>query len=221
MSMRIERDMTDAAISNPTRAPQITGRIGPNAIIRMAEAIERHEGNDAARRMLQAAGLGAYIAARPENMVDEREVIRLHRVVRAEYGATRADLLSRVAGLATGDYLLANRIPKPVQTLLKLLPARLAAHVLVTAIGKHAWTFCGSGRFEAAFGPIGSGRLRLAVIDGPLSRGVRSSTPVCAYYAATFERLFRALVHRRVTVEEIECQAAGGSACVFEVRWRQ
>lgn len=213
--------MTDALLSSTPTAPTIAGRIGPNAIIRMAEAIERHEGDGAARRMLEAAGLGAYVASRPDRMVDEREVIRLHRVVRTEYGAARADLLSRAAGLATGDYLLANRIPKPVQAVLKLLPARLAAHVLVAAIGKHAWTFCGSGRFEAAFAPVGSGRLRLAVIDGPLSRGVRSLTPVCTYYAATFERLFRELVHRRVTVEEIECQATGGAACVFEVRWRQ
>lgn len=212
--------MTDALLSSAPTAPSIAGRIGPNAIIRMAEAIERHEGADAARRMLEAAGLGAYVAARPDKMVDEREVIRLHKVVRTEYGAARADLLSRAAGLATGDYLLANRIPKLVQAVLKFLPARLAAHVLVSAIGKHAWTFCGSGRFKAVFGPVGSGRLRLAVIDGPLSRGVRSPTPVCTYYAATFERLFRELVHRRVTVEEIECQATGGSACVFEVRWR-
>jgi divinyl protochlorophyllide a 8-vinyl-reductase len=210
--------MSDALLSDD---PALAGRIGPNAIIRMAEAIERHEGEDAARRMLQAAGLGAYVGHLPDHMVDEREVIRLHREVRSAFGAQRADLLSRAAGLSTGAYLLANRIPKPVQAVLKRLPAAIAARVLVSAIAKHAWTFCGSGQFGATFGPLGSGWVRLRVVDGPLSRGVRSPTPVCTYYAATFERLFRELVHRRVTVSEIECQATGGSACVFEVRWRR
>jgi divinyl protochlorophyllide a 8-vinyl-reductase len=42
---------------------------------------------------------------------------------------------------------------------------------------------------------------------------------LCDYYAATFERLFQALVDRGALVTETECEANGGSACNFEVRW--
>ncbi|WP_235823343.1 4-vinyl reductase [Azohydromonas sediminis] len=43
--------------------------------------------------------------------------------------------------------------------------------------------------------------------------------PACDFYAATFERLFRALVHPRASVAETACEACGDDACRFEVRW--
>jgi divinyl protochlorophyllide a 8-vinyl-reductase len=62
-------------------------------------------------------------------------------VLRADLGPAMAAEVARDAGLRTADYLLANRIPKPVQVLLKHLPAPLAARVLLSAIRRHAWTF--------------------------------------------------------------------------------
>ncbi len=44
-----------------------------------------------------------------------------------------------------------------------------------------------------------------------------ATAPLCDYYAATFERLFRALVHPRAVVVETACEACGADAC----RWRK
>jgi divinyl protochlorophyllide a 8-vinyl-reductase len=148
-------------------------------------------------------------------MVDEREVAALHRALREAFDTEHARRLSRSAGERTGAYLLAHRIPRPVQVLLRRLPAALAARVLLSAIRRHAWTFAGSGRFSAR-----SGRpLRLAIAGNPMCRGVLSAAPACEYYAATFERLFRELVHPRARVVEAACEAMGAPACRFEVRW--
>ena len=125
--------------------------------------------------------------------------------------------MAREAGQRTGDYLLAHRIPRPVQWLLKCLPPTLAARVLLAAIARHAWTFAGSGRFEV----LGYAPVRVSISGNPLARAVHADEPQCFYYAATFERLFRALVSRKSTVVETRCEAAGAAACIFEVRWSQ
>jgi divinyl protochlorophyllide a 8-vinyl-reductase len=96
-----------------------------------------------------------------------------------------------------------------------LLPAPLAARALLGAIGRHAWTFAGSGTFSAALHP----QPVLTIRGNPLCRGQRSGVPVCDYYAATFECLFRQLVHRHARVEETSCEACGADACRFVVRW--
>jgi divinyl protochlorophyllide a 8-vinyl-reductase len=190
-------------------------RIGPNAITRVAEALRADLGETATAGLFGLAGLSAYLEEPPEDMVDETEVTRLHRQLRETLGTEHASRVSRVAGTRTGDYLLARRIPKPVQALLKMLPAALASRVLLAAIRKHAWTFAGSGSFTVLAGrPV-----RLEIAGNPLCRGSTSAVPVCDYYAATFERLFRELVDRDAVVTEIACEATGAPACVFEVRW--
>lgn len=189
------------------------GRIGPNAVIRIAEAVDAVENRAATLRLFAGAGLGGYLAAPPAAMVPEDDVTALHRRLRSELGATRAVSVSWIAGVRTADYLLANRIPVPVQPLLRLLPARLAAFVLLKAIGAHAWTFAGSGRFSWTMGrPI-----TLIFADCPLCRDQRAPAPCCHYYAATFERLFRVLIDGEARVTETHCIAAGADACRFEI----
>ncbi|GAB0147409.1 MULTISPECIES: bacteriochlorophyll 4-vinyl reductase [Marichromatium] len=191
------------------------GRVGPNAIIRIAEALESFEGRERVEALLEAAGLAHYLDAMPETMVDEREVTRLHVALRELIGVEGAKAVSRDAGVRTGDYLLARRIPRPAQRLLKILPAPLASRVLMTAIRRNAWTFAGSGRFEAlpAYPP------RFIIEDGPICAGARAEHPLCDFYAGTFERLYRKLVQREARVTETACQAKGAETCVFEVRW--
>jgi divinyl protochlorophyllide a 8-vinyl-reductase len=138
--------------------------------------------------------------------------------MRAELGIPRARALSRTAGRTTGDYLLANRIPGPARWLLPKLPAALAARLLLKAIAGHAWTFCGSGAFSYVLG-AGQTPLRVSIADCATCRGEQASQPLCDYYAATFERLFGALVHPRSQVSEVACSAMGAPACVFEIRW--
>ena len=191
------------------------GRIGPNAITRVAEVLPALLGDAGTRALFEAAGLGGYLSQPPEGMVDETEVARLHRVLRQQLGPAVAGQVARSAGMRTADYLLARRIPKPVQWLLKRLPPVLAARVLLQAIGRHAWTFAGSGQFHAVAGRP----CVLTIRDNPLCRGVASAHPACDFYSATFERLFQVLVHPATQVVEAQCEARGDPVCRFELRW--
>jgi divinyl protochlorophyllide a 8-vinyl-reductase len=214
-------------------SPQAEGRIGPNAVTRLGEALDELAGAAATDAVFGAAGLLRYRQAPPSTMVDEAVVTALHAALRNSLAPADAATVARRAGALTGDYLLANRIPAPVRALLRALPAAWAARLLVRAMAQHAWTFAGSGAFSAVVcsgrsGPVviarpvvGSGRprMRLAVSSCPLCRGSSAPAPICDYFAATFERLFTALVSSSATVRETDCQATGSSACRFEVSW--
>jgi divinyl protochlorophyllide a 8-vinyl-reductase len=189
--------------------------IGPNAITRVAEALLPRVGDAATAAIFGRAGLLPYLARPPQRMVDEAEVRRLHRALHATLGAAAAREVAREAGRRTGDYLLRHRIPRVAQTVLKRLPAPLAARVLLAAVRRHAWTFAGSGEFEAHAGrPV-----RLTIRHNPLCRELRLAEPGCDFYAATFERLFRVLVHPAIRAVETDCEACGDPACRFELRW--
>ncbi|OYW54369.1 MAG: bacteriochlorophyll 4-vinyl reductase [Hyphomicrobium sp. 32-62-53] len=189
-------------------------RIGPNAIIQLSAAVTARLGNEARDALFRRAGLQRYLRAMPENMVDEAEVIALHRALRASVTAEAARDLFYEAGLLTGDYILANRIPKPAQVILKLLPRGLATRALTAAIGKHAWTFAGSGSFRA----VSTQPLVLEIANSPLCRGETADTPLCDYYAGTFTRLYRTLADAETDIRETSCGAVAGGACRFEDR---
>ncbi|ALK08562.1 bacteriochlorophyll 4-vinyl reductase [Blastochloris viridis] len=190
-------------------------RIGPNSITRVAEALETDVGRDETVALFQSVGLEGYLASPPNHMVDDREVMLLHQALRSTLGLERAREIAREAGRTTGDYLLAHRIPRGVQILLKMLPPSPAARLLMAAIRRNAWTFTGGGAFHIMSGSP----LRFTIAGGPISRGATSDVPVCDYYASTFQRLFQVLVSPAATVVEIACEALGDPACVFEVRW--
>jgi divinyl protochlorophyllide a 8-vinyl-reductase len=191
------------------------GRIGPNAITRVAEVLPARVGSVATRALFERAGLLHHLQRPPETMVEETEVRRLHGALREQLGAAGAREVALAAGRRTGDYLLGHRIPKPVQALLKLLPAPLAARVLLAAIRRNSWTFAGSGQFEARPGsPV-----LLTIRHNPLCKDLVTETPACDFYAATFERLFAVLVHPRASVREVACESCGDPECRFEIRW--
>jgi divinyl protochlorophyllide a 8-vinyl-reductase len=196
-------------------ADAAVARIGPNAITQVAGALDRTLGATTTRRLFGLAGLDDYLVRLPETMVPETEVMRLHRVMRERLDSQTLADIARRAGLGTGDYLLAHRIPVPAQILLRLLPRPLAARALLAAITRHAWTFAGSGHFTCVPG----NPTVLTIADCPICRGTRAATPACDYYAATFERLFHRLVSRRAVVIETECAAMGASHCRFEIRY--
>lgn len=195
------------------------GRIGPNAITRVAQVLPARVGERATAALFEAAGLGGYLRQPPEQMVLEAEVRRLHETLRERLGPAAAGEVGRAAGSATGDYLLAHRIPRPLQAVLRRLPAWLAARVLLAAIRRNAWTFVGSGHFSATRpGPRDRG-VDLAIRANPLCVGQHAEVPACDFYAAVFERLFGALVHPQARVREVACEACGADACRFEIRW--
>ncbi len=191
------------------------GRIGPNAVTQVAAALVSRYGPVRTRDLFSSVGLTRYLDAPPHQMIDEREVIALHTAVREGLVENAVSAVNCDAGLATGDYLLAHRIPRPAQVVLRMLPARLAGALLLTAIRRHAWTFAGSGHFSAQ----GSKPILITIEDCPICRGAHTRAAACGYYTATFTRLFTRLVHPRARVRETACIARGDSACRFEVDW--
>lgn len=184
-------------------------RIGPNAILQLVPVLDRAIGEKARKSLFAEAGV---TLPPPESgMLPEIEVIRLHRGLYFWLPTIAPDLL-RQAGLATGDYILANRIPLPAKLLLRFMPAALAARLLAMAIAQHAWTFAGSGAFKVErFGP-----LTVSIGSNPLAVGFESG-PSCHWHTAVFERLFSELVWPRVHVAETACCALGNPECQFEI----
>jgi divinyl protochlorophyllide a 8-vinyl-reductase len=207
-------------------AAKLAGRIGPNAVTRLAEVLALRHGGSLVRVVFADAGLLRHLHHPPQQMVDVNEVRALHIATRSELGAAEAALVTREAGLRTARYLLHHRIPALLQMVLKRTPAMLAARVLLAAIRRHAWTFTGGGVFDAQVGKqrgaereTHAARVVITLTHNPLCRGLHLQAPACDFYAATFEGLFKALVHPRAVVQEVACEACGDSACRFEIRW--
>jgi divinyl protochlorophyllide a 8-vinyl-reductase len=191
-------------------------RVGPNAITRIAEALRSDHDEHLARAVFAAAGLSGWLDALPGAMVPEGDVAALHRALVAGLGEREARAVAASAGRRTAAYLLAHRIPGPVRLLLWLLPAGPSARLLMRAIGRHAWTFVGSGTFEATHGaPV-----IVTITGGPLRAAGAAAPSVAAYYAATFEALFRALVHPRTIVTARRRATEATASCAFALSWR-
>ena len=185
-------------------------KIGPNAILQLLPVLEAEGGRGLRDRMLAAAGLKA--PPSDAGMMDEGPAAAMHQALRRELPGRAAEL-ARAAGLATGDYILAHRIPKPAQALLRRLPVPVAAWLLTRAIAQHSWTFAGSGRFEV----LSTRPLSVRILDNPVVRGEVAEAPICHWHCAVFERLYTELVHPDYRVRETECCASGAPACVFEI----
>ncbi len=192
-----------------------SARIGPNAVTRVAEALTARDGPGACRTVFEAAGLAHHLDAPPTAMVDEADVAALHRALFDVLGAEEAAEVAWEAGRLTGLYLLAHRIPRPAQAILRHLRRPLAARILLKAIARHAWTFAGSGTFAHGFDP----GLWLRLDGSPVCRDIRTEAPACHYFAATFETVLAAMLGPRTRVVETDCAAAGAAACVFRVAW--
>lgn len=186
-------------------------RIGPNAILQTITVLDRIEGRSTRDLVMQRAGVAVPPAT--AGMLPEADCAAVHRALR-RFLPERADALLRQSGLATGDYILRHRIPRPVQFVLRVLPRAVAAHLLARAIRQHAWTFAGSGAFRVLPGKP----LTFELSNNPLIRGETSQGPMCHWHVAVFERLFSALVWRDVAVCETTCEAAGDATCRFEIR---
>ncbi len=182
-------------------------RIGPNAVIQTGQALSALFGDETARRFFDRAGIGHRYSDPPGTMLDEREPQRLFAVLcdtLSDWDATRVLV---EAGHRTGQYLLANRIPKPARRLLPHLPSAISARLLVRAISAHAWTFAGSGRFSGKVRGWGQPVVHLAIQENPLA------TPGCPWHGAVFERLFATLTATQVSVLHPRCQAKGNDCC--------
>jgi len=181
--------------------------VGPNAVIQLAAALRAAAGEGATLDVFSVANAVHVLDEPPGEMVDEAIPRRLFAATLSLLPGDEAAAILRDAGTRTADYLLANRIPRPVQALLKVMPDPLAARLLLAAIGKNAWTFAGSGTCTTSH----PGRAVIEIKDNPLA------TPHCSWHAGVFARLFGALVHARPAIRHPSCCAAGDPVCRFEI----
>lgn len=181
--------------------------VGPNAILQTVAALETRGGRALAERVLTHAGCAGYLSAPPEAMIPEAEAGLVLRALPACLPPAEARAVARDAGARTAAYILRHRIPRPAQLVLRALPARFAAPLLLRAMAAHAWTFAGSGRVTTRAGNPSC----LTIHANPLA------VPGCEWHCAVFEALFRALVSTRSEVREVACCARAARACVFVI----
>lgn len=189
-----------------------SGRIGPNALLQLVPVLEQAGGADLRDAVFADGGVFQIPAA--DAMIEEGPVAAVHQALRRRLPAD-APKLARVAGIRTADYILANRIPKPAQWLLRHLPPRLSGPLLARAIARNSWTFAGSGAFRV----VSTRPMVFEIVDNPVVRGESAPLPICDWHVAVFERLFSVLVDPKVRVTETECCACGSSACRFSLRF--
>ncbi len=192
-----------------------SGHIGPNAVIQLVAALKTLGETEAMERLFAQADRSAWIDSPPSSMIPASEAARLHVGLRDVLPAPRAEAALALAGRLTAEYLLAVRIPRPAQVVLKLLPARLAASVLMRAISANAWTFGGADGFSYT---VGSG-VEAVIRNNPLCEGLHAEAPACVWHAAVFETLFRALVSPATQARETSCCAQGNDSCHFQLIW--
>ncbi len=159
-------------------------------------------------RLLCDAGLGAYVPGDPVDMIDAAEVARFFATIRGLCGPTEADAILRQSGHLTGAYIIAHRIPRPAAVVLRGLPARWAAPILLRAIAAHAWTFAGAGRVTIQ----ASAPLSIDIADNPLA------TPGCPWHLGVLETLFGTLASKSVSLQHASCCARGDRSCLTEIR---
>ena len=181
------------------------GLVGPNAVIQLAEALRPVPG--AAERVFARAGFPRLLRQPPDAMIDETIPARLFEALWRDLPPAEAAAIAHEAGLRTGAYVLANRIPAFARVLLRALPRRLAAFLLLKAIHKNAWTFAGSGLCRVASGDPAF----VTIIGNPLVM------PGGAWHIGVFEALFRALVTRKVRVHHETTEVDGQTACRFRI----
>jgi divinyl protochlorophyllide a 8-vinyl-reductase len=188
---------------------EVGARIGPNAIIQTVHVLRDQYGTSEADALLERGGQAHLLHELPTTMVDEDEFHTLARALLEQIGPEQTAQVLYESGQRTADYLLAHRIPRPFQRLVKmpLLPRRVGLYLLLWAISKHAWTFVGSGAF------------RFAVTNRPTIRVTvthPSVMPVARFYGGTFAHLVYMLIDRQAIVQIDTSQPpSGGIECVY------
>lgn len=172
----------EARIRPGARRPAL---IGPNAVLQTVAVMEERLGHAETAAILADAQIEALPTG--EHMIPEAFALRLHRWA-ALHDPVGCFVIAEDAGVRTADYIIAQRIPRPAQWLLRHLPPRLAAPLLMQAITKHAWTFIGAGAFTA------SGGWRFAIDRTEANDVVPAPDSLFHWYAAVFTRLYRELV---------------------------
>lgn len=159
--------------------------IGPNAVLQAVTVMEERLGHAETLAILADAQIDLLPSG--ESMIPEMHALRLHRWL-ALHEPFGSFTIAEEAGSRTADYIIANRIPGPAVWLLRHLPARLAAPLLMAAIRKHAWTFIGAGVFAP------DGAWRFSIDRSATGDVIPPPESLFLWYAAVFTRLYQRLV---------------------------
>lgn len=159
------------------------GQIGPNAVVQLANAMRAESGAKAAERLFRRAGHADLLSNPPTAMMDECIPAKLFaQLWQDEPGQAAA--IAAEAGRRTADYVISNRIPQTAKLAMGLMPRRLAAYMLLSAICRNAWTFAGSGACAVSMSP----QPLISITDNPLRM------PECVWHTAVLKQMFRRLV---------------------------
>lgn len=169
--------------------------IGPHAVIHTAEVMREALGKEACDEILSTAQVSSLPTG--EHMIPEIDALRIHRWL-ALREPVDCFTIAQESAKRTADYIIANRIPALARWLLSVLPAGISAHLLMKAIGQHAWTFIGAGRFEPR------GAWAFAIDRSEANDLVMPPESLFHWYAEVFQRLYRRLIGK-----EFECQMCG------------
>lgn len=183
------------------------GVVGPNAVLQLIETLHASEHGEDIHAVFNRAGLVHYLAHPPLAMVSEEHALRLFKAVGRELSEERAREVLDDAGRRTAQYVMANRIPGSVRSLLRVMPSFLATPLLCRAIKHHAWTFAGSGSCETS----GIRRVKLDIKNNPLA------IPDCPWHSAVILTMFRSLADRSMQLQHSYCCARGDAFCRFEL----
>ncbi len=186
----------------------VSGRIGPNAIIQMGEALAARHEDQRARRIFGRAGLLPYLDQPPVAMVHQGEVARLFAAVADEPDTAAARDLFADAGRRTGP--LHPRQPHPGNS---------APHSPQIAAQ--------TGNEDSPAGDqppcMDLRRNRPGQLLREFTRQHHHcrepiATPLgCVWHAAVFETIFGALIRGHVQVRETCCHAGADHCCSFEI----
>ena len=187
-------------------------RIGPNAILQLIAVLreERHE--RWLRDVFYRSGLSAMLVNPPDEMVDERAGRRsLPSLVRAPAAGCGRSVDRGQSRHATPRAIFwRTAFPSQRRFVLKLLPTRWSAPLLLRAIQRHAWTFAGSGETQHCH-------------EGRRGRRSKSRTnpiamPGCVWHVGVFETLFQRLVSTKARVRHVACCGDGAHRLLLRDR---
>ncbi|NJO85258.1 MAG: bacteriochlorophyll 4-vinyl reductase [Blastochloris sp.] len=205
-------DHTRPESARPESARPESARMGPNAIIQTVHALREQLGEAEANALLVQHAHAHLVDALPSEMIDEAAFHTLVQMLVVQMGSAPTGHILHDAGQRTAHYLLLHRIPRFFQRLVGWLPRRAGLWLLLTAIGKHAWTFAGSGQF------------RFVVQQQPtiyLTIQHPTVQPVAHFYGGTFGVLVQTLIDPQTTVHIGTNQHNQQLDCIYTLAFEQ
>lgn len=189
------------------RRPSKPGFMAPFVVLELVTAIQEVLGEQALDPILKDALL--FRMPSVDEPVREDKAARLHQSLRKMYPDDAREICDR-AGRAAAQRIMETQITKRARSMLSKMPRATGAWLLAKTARQHAWTFAGTGDF------VVQSEQRFELHNNPVVLAESAGNAVCQFHASLFEELFSTLIHPRLVCHEVNCQAAGDAACVFE-----